>query len=90
MVHQDFPFQSIREKEFQKRYRGDGKLLFSPSLFCHLASQVTKSSSADALDSRRRVRIGNAPLVTKAAARAERSIHGSEAPAKVHFSLPLS
>ena len=90
MVHQNFPFQSIREKEFQKRNQGDGKLLILPSLFCHFASQVTKSCSADALDSRRRVRIGNEPLVSKAAAPAERSIHGPEAAGKVHFSLPLS
>ena len=39
-----------------------------PSLFCHLASQVTKSSSADALESLRRVVIGNEPLVAKVAA----------------------
>ena len=41
--------------------------------------QVTKSCSADALDSRHRVRIGNEPLVSKVAAPAERSIHGPEA-----------
>ena len=38
----------------------NGKLLFPPlSLFCHLASQVAKSNSASALDSLRRVAIGN-------------------------------
>ena len=89
MVHQDFPFQSIREKEFQKRNQGDGKLLILPSLFGHFASQVTKSSSADALDSRHRVAIGNEPLVSKVAAAAERSIHGPEAAGKVLFSPSL-
>jgi hypothetical protein len=44
--------------------------LILPSLFCHLASQVTKSSSADALDSLRRVVIGNEPLAAKVAAAA--------------------
>ena len=82
MVHPDFPFQSIREKEFQKMIKGT-------SLFCHLASQVTKSCSADALDSQRCVRIGNDPLVSKVATPAERSIHGLEAAGKVHFSSSL-
>ena len=87
MVHQDFPFPSTREKEFQKGNQGDGKLLILPSLFCHLASasQVTKSCSADTLDSQRRVRIGNVPLVSKVAAAAKRSIHGPEAAGKVLF-----
>ena len=35
---------------------------------------MTESSSADALDSLRRVAIGNDPLVSKVAAAAERSI----------------
>ena len=88
LVHQDFPFQSIREKSFKRESRGWQTLDFAVS-FCHLASQVTKSSSADALDSRRRVRIGNAPLVTKAAAAAERSIHGPEAVGPAARPMPL-
>ena len=85
MVHQDFTFQSIREKRVSKEDQGDGKLLSLPSLFCHLASQVTKACSADALDSRHRVAIGNAPLMSKVAAPAERSIHGPEAAGKVRW-----
>ena len=54
-----FSFSLNPWKGFQKRNQGDGKLLSLPSLFCRLASQVTKSCSADALDSRRRVAIGN-------------------------------
>jgi hypothetical protein len=42
--------------------------LILPSPFCHLAGQVTKSSSADALDSRHHVAIGNDPLGAKVAA----------------------
>ena len=59
--------------------------------FCHFASQVTKSSSADALDSLRRVAIGDDPLVSKIAAAAERSnsIHSLEAAGKVLFSHSL-
>ena len=38
------------------------------------AMQVTKSSNADALDSPRRVAIGNVALVSKVAVAAERSI----------------
>ena len=34
LVHQDFPFLSIREKSL-KENQGDGKLLSPPSLFCH-------------------------------------------------------
>ena len=90
MVHQDFLFQSIHEKRVSKEDQGDDKLLILPSPFCHFASQVTKSCSADALESRGRVRIGNVPLVSKAAAPAERLIHGLEAAGKVHFLLPLS
>ena len=54
-------------------------------------SQLTKSSSADALDWLRRVAvaIGNDPLVSKAAAAAERPIHCPEAAGKVHCALPL-
>ena len=58
-------------------------------LFCHFASQVTKRSSAKALDSLRHVVIGNEPLVSKAAAAAERSIHCPEAAGKVLFSPSL-
>ena len=35
---------------------------FPPSLFCYFASQVTKCCNAKALDSLRRVVIGNEPL----------------------------
>ena len=49
----------------------DGKLLILPCFFCHFASQVTKSSSADAVGSLRHVTIGNDPLVSKVAAAAE-------------------
>ena len=31
MFHQDFPFQSIREKEFQKRIKGMATLDFAVS-----------------------------------------------------------
>ena len=62
--------------------------LFSPSLFLSFGEPGDKI--ADALDSRCRVRIGNDPLVTKAATAAERSIHGPEAAGKANFSLPLS
>ena len=54
--------------------------------FCHFASQVTKSSSADALDSPRRVAIRNDPLASKIAAATGRSIHSLEAAGKVLFS----
>jgi len=50
---------------------------------------VTKSCSADALDSRRRVAVGNDPLAAKIAAVAERSIHCPQAAGKVHLSLSL-
>ena len=53
----------------------EGKLLILSSLFCHFASQLTKSSSAGGLDWLRRDAIGNEPLVSKVAAAAERSIH---------------
>ena len=76
-------------KRISIEIQGDGKLLILPSLFCHLASQVTKSSRADALDSRRRVAIENAPLVSKVAVAAERSTHGPEAAGKVLFSRSL-
>ena len=33
MVHQDFPFQSIREKEFQKRIKGMANSWFRRLLF---------------------------------------------------------
>ena len=62
---------------------------FRRLFFGHLASQVTKSSSANALDSLRRVAIGNDPLVSKVAAAAERSIHGPKAAGKVLFSPSL-
>ena len=63
LVSQDFPFQSIREKEFQKRIKGMANScnlvsLVSDVSFCvTFASKVTKSYSADALDSLRRVAI---------------------------------
>ena len=50
---------------------------------------MTKSCSADALDSLRRVAIGNEPLVSKATAAAERSIHCSEVAGKLLFSPSL-
>ena len=62
-LHQDFPFHSIREKEFKREPRGWQTLVVSALFFCHLASQVTRSCSADALDSLRRVVIGNEPLL---------------------------
>jgi hypothetical protein len=62
---------------------------FRRLFFCHLASQVTKCSSAKALGSLRRVVIGNEPLAAKVAAAAERSIHCPEAAGKVHLSLSL-
>ena len=33
LVHQDFPFQSIREKEFQKRIKGMANSCFAVSFF---------------------------------------------------------
>ena len=80
--------QSTREKSFKRESRGWQTLDLAVS-FCHLASQVKKSSSANALDSRRRVAIGNNSLVSKVAAAAERSIHGPEAAGKVLFSPSL-
>ena len=53
---------------------------------CRFASQVTECCSAKALDWLRRVAIGNEPLVSKAAAAAERSRHCLEAARKVLFS----
>ena len=62
---------------------------FRRLFFCHLASKVTKRSSAKALGSLRHVVIGNEPLVSKAAAAAVRSIHCPEAAGKVLFSPSL-
>ena len=89
MVHQDFTFQLFREKSLKDKSRGWQTLDFA-FLFWHFASQVTRCCNSKALDSRRRLWIGNAPLVTKATSGAERSIHGPQAAGKVHFSLPLS
>ena len=91
-VYQYFPFQSIHEKEFKRESRGWQTLVLAYLfVFKYLASQVTKSGSccANALDWLRRVAIGNDPLVAKAAAAAERSIHCPEAAGKVQFSLLL-
>ena len=54
-----------------------------------LAGQVTKCCSAKALDSLRRVAIGNDPLAAEVARSAERSIHCPWAAGKVHLSLHL-
>ena len=62
---------------------------FRRLFFCHLASHVTKCSSAKALDSLRHVVIGNAPLAAKVAAAAERSVHCPEVAGKVLFSPSL-
>jgi hypothetical protein len=85
--HDRYSSQSAKQLEFG--ILRDGKLLFPPSLFCHFASQVTKCCSAKALDWPRRVAIGNEPLVSKAAAAAERSRHCLEAARKVLFSPSL-
>ena len=82
-------YSSQSAKNLSLGFLRDGKLLFPPSLFCHFASQVTKRSSAKALDSLRHVVIGNEPLVSKAAAAAVRSIHCPKAAGKVLFSPSL-
>jgi len=52
LVYKDFPFQSIREKEIQKRIKGMQTLVLRVSFLSlrDRARREPKSSSADALD----------------------------------------